>query len=320
MATITRHPRHRIDVEWAEGSWTHNVFRAYEMVFGRRQGIKAEMSMYLRDGETLYFCHSWESVFALSEQFIREALTFRVRVPIKIWIPMLTTPHGISMPASPYLFAIAVDNTGLPVLAVSSSPATGAYTSTGSNLILMSGVLGGVSGTDTTTAVSYNSAALTKINGLQTPSDRFAGYWYLIGPSTGSHTYSITFTGSFATGVVATYSGAAQSGQPDASTTATATSTPTFSNALTPTANNCWVTAYVNNSNQPTVAGASTTIRKSDTSSSALADTNIAVSPVASTTLNFTNSGPSSASWAIVMASIAPFTASVANSNFLSFM
>src|SRR5690349_16076088 len=65
LAILTNHPRYLPKIEWANDSCVHNIFRLYELIFWRRVGIRAELSSYLKDGRTSYYCHSWESVFAL---------------------------------------------------------------------------------------------------------------------------------------------------------------------------------------------------------------------------------------------------------------
>ena len=143
LEKITGKPRYSPEIKWSSNSWTHNVFRVYEMIFGRKYGIRAELSSIPFENKTLYYCHSWESVFALTETKVRELLKGLVPKISLVYVPQLQTTNGFNLPLSnsPYLFAIAFD-------AVSSNDGgvattnTYSHTCTGSDLTLTTGAIG----------------------------------------------------------------------------------------------------------------------------------------------------------------------------------
>lgn len=236
LTQISRKPRYlvrpNVNFEWNSKCWTHNIFRFYEMVFGRRYGIRPEMTTNWSENEVTHACHSFESFLALTESKIREALrlkSIKGLIPVRVHIPVLKTPEGFPVFQSPYVFAIAFDAakaTGND--AVSSGSLTFDQTCTGSDLLLW--VLSGQRNADQVTAVSYNSVSATQTGGSINPPTRTtwgSQLWYLIDPDTGTNTVSI---GSISTadlrGSSASYSGCQQSGVPDQSTTATGTTSP----------------------------------------------------------------------------------------------
>lgn len=207
MVDITRKPRQivtlGVDFEWSPKSWTHNVFRTYELVFGRRKGIKEEMTTVLetdKNGATrfYYICHSFESCVALTEQYVREFLAHFKITPFKIYVPVLQTVGGTPVFSSPYLFAIAFDNAGDSGEKANTTPWSFSFTATGSNLSMVSSFVNwNNSGTVSVSSVTYNSVSFTfGINQTAfTPADYIAQQYYLASPATGANTASVAFTG-----------------------------------------------------------------------------------------------------------------------------
>lgn len=263
--------RYLPDIEWSGKSWVHNIFRVYEMIFFRRYGIRAEMSSACWRDEygvqrVAYWCHSWESVFALAETQIRELLAWRP-VRVKVWIPVLQTPQGIPFFASPYLFAIAID-VGDISSSSSTSPVTYSHTVTGSSPFIS--LCGGGQGTTATnsSAASYNSVAATKAIATAGGTTIESSLWFLGSCATGSNTVSMSFSplgGLPRIGVSAvSYSGAQTGNVADAtgSTTGTTTGAKTFT--VTTVADNCWVVACcVNQATSSPTAAATQTSRAS---------------------------------------------------------
>ncbi len=300
ISELTRKPRYIPEVEWSKDSWTHNVFRFFELVFGRSYGpngvgdtIRLESSACIDEyGNRFHVCHSWESVFAYAETFLRTLVPFKKLKPFRLFIPMLQTPQGVTF-ASPYLFAIAFDaaTDGGYSGGGEQSPYSWSHTCTGSNLALI--VYHGINvDTDQTTGVTYNSVSMAAVDKLDLLTAGYHYSWVLVAPSTGANTVTITGTG--ANGMYGTsqsYSGCAQTGQPDAHTIATAVSASTDSVALASVADNCWHTAFFRNGagNQPT-AGANTTSRAIIAATGAwmACDSNSAKTPAGSVTLNAT--------------------------------
>jgi hypothetical protein len=264
LTEITNHPRHivkrGVDFEWSK-LWTYNLFRTYELIFGRRFGIKKEMSSSLADGVVYHRAHSWEATLALFETSIREMLRFRF--PYRIYIPVLATPQGVVFP-SPYLFAIAFDVADA-LVDDSNTIHTLAHTVTGSNpFLLVSTDIN--SGGHVISSTTYNSVGMTGI-GAQTNwgTTQFSQTFYLQGPSTGANNVVCTTTvsGHITVMNAASYSGVAQTGFPDSSSlNNTGTGVTSITGTTTVVASNCWTVMDAQEDQNNTItAGGGTTLR-----------------------------------------------------------
>ena len=254
LATITGKPRYFPEVTWSY-FWTHNVFRVYESIFGRRIGIKPEMSTWVGRDEnghikTFYACHSFESVIALTEAKVRETLhdlrSFKVNLPYRIYIPALQTTNGFTLNTSPYLFAIAYDApAGVPTATASTpSPTSASVTCTGSNLVLFSTHTGNQGPTTTLTSVVRNSISSSQVGVIKDNIGTGVNTYlmYQFNPSTGAYNLTVTMSSSYGIVGATSYSGVDTSAL-DGSSTTTYTTTTSFSQNITVTASNCWVVA-----------------------------------------------------------------------------
>ncbi len=301
LALATFHDRYFPEIKWSDKSWTHNVFRAYEMIFGRRIGIRAEMSSKVADGRIIYACHSWESVFALTEQFVREFFKQGVTIPVKIWIPVLQTPQGIPVFASPYLFAIALNTSAKST--PGASPFSYTYTCTGSNLMLFS--LHAMVGATQPTSVTYNLVGLSSTVSHAAGGGTVASSIFnLSGPATGSNSFVIIYTGSLINAYAGSYSGVDPTIDSTNSSTGSGTSyTPT----TTVVASNCWLISHAAGSSNfgSTTISAPGVMRQVDTGDDGYADSN---STVGTGSQGITFNNPSQ-NWTGTIASFAPSTA-----------
>lgn len=201
--------------------------------------------------------------------------------------------------------AIATDATSFHAQ-TSSATNTVSHTCTGSNLILFAGFVGAV-GADNLTTITYNSVAMTLINKVLTPTDRYVYLYYLASPATGAHNLVATMSGStdFTEIFGSSYTGANQTRIPDSNTTNTASSATAITTTLTTVASSCWTIVMVNCSNAGTITGGTgTTTRVVDnTIPGGICDSNGPLLP-GSTSL-ITNKGGSNGALATVMASFA---------------
>jgi hypothetical protein len=252
------------------------------------------MSMTHSEGVTVYYCHSWESVFALTEQYVRLFLrSFKIQ-PFRVYIPQLVTPQGITMPASPFLFAIAIDSAAAG--AASGTPVTLAFTCTGTDLILFADFVYAASTSD----MKYNAVAMTVIQDQATAGVNGCQLFYLVAPSTGTN--NIVETGQSGAIAATSYSGAAQTGQPDSSAKNQAIAASSVTTSTTVVASNCWLVGAAGNAGGEMTAGTGTTRRAFDAGGNVIGDSNGTVS-TGSQSLQF-NGGVSN--YAMVVASFAP--------------
>lgn len=266
LATITGHPRYLPDIKWSSKLWTHNIFRVYELVFGRRYGIRAEMTAGWVNGEWVQQAYTFESSCALVETAIRNFIRFPKFKLVKVYIPQLSFVGLPQQRQQPYLLAIAYDN-------VSAEITSASLTITGSDMILVTAARA-LSGDDLT-GVTYNSVSLT-LGVKQTMLARTQYLHYLKGPSTGSNT--LTFSGTSTAGRGASYSGASQTGGVDsAGVYETASGTRTVNISVTTT--DSWIVEnYGSYDAEPTDQVVCTTARSAFPEASQISDTNAGVS------------------------------------------
>lgn len=237
---LTRQPRQvvraGVDFEWSNKSWTHNVFRVFELVFGRRAGIRCEAwSWKDSKGKEYHVAYTFEATCALIETAVRK--WFAERQTFRISVPTVELAGGVRFPASPYLFAIATD-----AFSGIANSASVSHTCTGSNLVLVSFVTGDVA--DNLTGYTYAGTNMVQAGKKQETADRWFYSYVLATPATGAN--NITDTGlTYRSKGGLSYSGCSQTGQPDShnelnnqgpSTTFTATTTVV--------ASNCWIVGF----------------------------------------------------------------------------
>jgi hypothetical protein len=113
---------------------------------------------------------------------------------------------------------------------------------TGSNRALIVQAFDDNGGSDLLTAVKWNTTeSLTKITDVQTPGDRWVSLWYLLNPSSGTHSITLTTTAGAMKGSAISLTGV---GALDQQTTATASNVLSVSSTLT-VATNAWVISAV---------------------------------------------------------------------------
>lgn len=236
LATITGVPRYQVKVgvnfEWSSKSWTHNIFRVYELIFWKRYGIKKELTTFNINGKLIHEGHSLESKCAILETNVRNRL------------------------ASLKFAAIATDATASGTYGA--SPRTHSHTCTGSDLILMMAGFSFGSGTTST----YNSVSMTNL-GTYAYGTRNGCLNYLLNPATGAN--NLVFTpGGDGIAVTSSYTGVAQTGQPDATintqTTGAGTAT-SLTATVTVIATGSWLMAGTICEGAALTAGTGATLR-----------------------------------------------------------
>lgn len=192
MATLTQHPRYLPVIEWSSRSWTHNAFRVWELLFGRRIGVRAEMSSaaFFKDGKwtRLYEFHTVEAAIAHFEGAIRNKLNV---IPDRVYFPKLATYTPYSQSPFGILMAVAYDAVSSD--AVAHSNASTSHTCTGSDRYITAGG----SGRQAVSSSTYNSVSLSALGAEAFNSPVRARLYGLAGPASGTNTLAMTFGGTY---------------------------------------------------------------------------------------------------------------------------
>lgn len=199
--------------------------------------------------------------------------------------------------------AIAFDSTtGVAIGAT--NPQVWSHTCTGSNRILFVAVYKGVSGT--ISGVTYNGVAMTKIIPLTVVLQEVS-LWYLIAPTTGSNTVSVTGSGTAQIGgCSSSYTGVNQYGQPDDFTTHIVSVTPTNTTLLTSDEDSCWFVIGAFDNFSGLSAGTGSTLRTNISSSTlGIYDSNSAKTPPGSYSMTI-NCSATTTGCGVIMASFSP--------------
>lgn len=178
----------------------------------------------------------------------------------------------------PYVAPIAFDASSSSV-ATAVSSVTLSHTCAGINRILFVGLTtyDGAGTADLITGVTYNGSALTLINKYQTGGNNGMDWlFYIVNPSLGAN--NIVVSSSKVTQQIdvigASYTGASQTGIPDASATGDTGSSP-LTISLTTVSNNCWVIGQCSTNNGAVIsAGTGTTQRVAARNGSKFFDSN----------------------------------------------
>lgn len=347
LALITRHPREKVEhLEFRPNQWMSNLFRVWEYVFWRRQGIRIESSAYTDGRNTYYQCHTWEATFSYIEQKIRESLSVKLvktrrGYKIKFFndfsfelikLPTLVASNGMPINTLPfgYVFAIALDTSGSNAVGGGNSSVTiSSYTVTGSNTIMFVAANdqanSGGSWATNVTGITANGSATTKIgvNYVDTgPYGNNSSLWGKLAPSSGNVVASRTNTGDGFMIGAETLSGVDQGtavgSLPTNGISNGTFSTPQASPAVTSPSNG-WVamSCYISIGAPAATAGTGTTLRQtvSGAEYGYLFDSGSTVS--GSTTLQVSRT--TTAKYAMTLAAVGPAGAATVNSGLLNF-
>ncbi len=175
---------------------------------------------------------------------------------------------------------------------------TWSHTCTGADILWVGITLSTTS--DEVTGVTYNGVAMT-----QAVYDSFVWgkyLYYLLAPAAGAHNVVISNTNlRNIVGAAASYSGALQSGVPDATATASGVGVTSRTATLTTVANNCWGVLFAGDesADAETFAGSGSTRRfeshgAAGGANGAFFDSNGAITPAGSYGMTFTQVSPAS--------------------------
>jgi hypothetical protein len=298
---LTGAHRYRPQFEWSS-SWVCNVFRLWELIAWRREGIRLEQ---IADRHGNVFSFTLENYLATWEGIIRawfsQSFAFKVVLLPQAQLAGFRSAHGFA----PYRFAIALDTF---IVDSTGNKTTWSHTVTGSNPYLMVGE----DQQQNASGITYNSVSMTKqVSVVGAASWEQFGIWALGNPASGAHTVTITTTGvGFYSGSIS-YSGCQSATTADntgsAASSASASSPQNLS--ITPVADNCWMVAWFQGGSVAIAAGAGTTGHTTGGDGFEFwCDNNAAIHPAASTTLQCTWTGTNKV--VVAGVTIAPFVAS----------
>lgn len=317
LALLTGADRYFPKIDWASDNWTHNVFRVYELIFGRRFGIRAEITSWNGMGNRGMIAHSFEGACTVLESYARAYLKSWRLVPFRVYVPMMQTVGGFPVPASPWLFAIAIDTTTQDYSGSAGTVVDVAHTAGGSDRFAWAGFFYQKATTTTVTAMTYDSVSMVAT--ANTPQSIPANgnnsqevfLYGLASPTTTTNaTVSVTFAAAYlgAYLAVVTYTGCQSSSTADASTSASGTAAGSTL-TLTTIADNCWLVGFWRCEIGGGVAGTNTTMRYNNTDGG-IGDTNAAQTPAGSYSVAYSFA---SAIYGGIAASFGPFVAVAVN-------
>jgi hypothetical protein len=226
--------------------------------------------------------------------------------PIRTENTSLTPPPEPSVASIAEHHSIGYDNATSSGYKLSVSSYTFSHTcGATANLLVFGGGDYNNSPYTTVTGVTYNSISMTFIRQDAYPTVYYSSIWFMYSPGTGSaYTVAVTLsaTSDAAGGGCVSYSGAAQSGQPEANNGAdNSTGVPTV-NVDTTGTDNCWVVASLTSDRDHATAQTQRWASNSDFRFYG-SDTNAPVHPAGVKTMNWSNS---LLSWCVSAASFAP--------------
>ena len=239
IAFFTSSPRYKPTFEWSNISYVHNLFRVYELICWRKYGVRPESSMIVKDGKVYYAFHTFEALCTHMEAKIRSFKFRNIKIPLKVTVPVFITTEGFPVFQSPYLFAIAYDNSASLRTNGTSGNSTQSFTTAGTNRFMAAGTMT----SNNSVSATYNGSSLT-ISDTHTNSNGWElRSHYLVNPTVGANNFVANFsTGGGQSGwAVSSYSGCKQSGQPDSHATIAQTTTSPITLTTTVVENNSWL-------------------------------------------------------------------------------
>ena len=295
LEKITGHKRDnvRLNMKWNDQLIIPNLFRVWEKIAGRKHGIRIEHSIDCwtdEDGvyKQKYHLYSWESKLSYVERTVRVYSIWvanNLTNTIKYWnwkvdrlIPQFGEVFNAFRPQFVYEGFVIEPTTEtrpegyvfteyalIPIDQGGSSTPT-VDIGSGSNRIVYA-TTQGANGSDSVTAISWNSESMTKQGSVQTGSNRFQSIFSLIPTGTGSHAAAITGTLDINSFIV--YTGVAQTSQPHNYTSNAGTAT-NYTLTVTTAGATDWIFGCVVNGVAANVATGTTKFRSGGSNSANL--------------------------------------------------
>lgn len=254
VAFLTQHNRQivqeGVNFEWSATSWSYNFFRFLELLFGRKYGIRPEMSAST-DGVVEFY--TLEAAFSFFESKLR---SWKMPSLVKVYVPVFAgAPIRVG---SPYLFAIAFDAKGASTAGVDTGK-TLSFTASGSDNLIITHCAKLTAGT---TGVTWNGSAFTQINTTQTsPAGDKLNTWAFVGAN-GTQNIVSSGTSTYNAFVATSYSGVNQSTTPDSSNASSNAPASPQTISTTVVASNCWTFLSIFSDNAAPAASTGSFLRQ----------------------------------------------------------
>lgn len=324
MATITRHPRYRVQgLEFDQNLVTANIFRLWELLFGRRHGVRPEASCFAFKDEkgrqtVVRRFYTVEAIVVHIESLVRNL--FKLPKFSFVEIPQFAF-SGMDTPLIPPIFSFAIAwDSGSPNSSFSASATSVSYsiTTSGSNRYLLIGSK--VTPAIVSVVRSGDSVVLVD---HATSGSRECYLHYVIAPVTSATNVVCTQSPTDQIGSGATsYTGVDQNA-PEATNkvSQSATSGTDATLSITTITANAWAAGFIGTNNNYISTDAGTNVRINGYGASArnfMVDSGVVASP-ASTPLGVTIDTDPGNTWGIILVSLKPVSAAVANGGFFDF-
>lgn len=336
LAVITRHDRYFPVVEWSGNSWTHNAFRAYEWLFGRRYGVRCESAVTAHYENGMVQIHrrfyTVEALLAHTESLIRAKIAGWKFEPNPIYGHAILEIFGYKrvfvydngmIDRMGYRFAIAFDASSNGGLGTTISTRSWAHTCSGSDRVINIGAMYPTAGTLTST--TYNSVTATAIGTTQTSAGGVKiDLQRLVAPATGSNTAAVNTSASVAylVGVAVSFTGVDQTTPIDTSAQSSPAATNNVTQSITTGVDNAMLVGWFRDDMGRAVNGGTNTTVLVDGAGQGfhLTRATSLITPAGSASQILSTQNGDSPAWAAIVASLKPVSAAVVNSNFLTFM
>ena len=298
--------------KWSSKNFVGNLFRLYEVLFGRRYGVRFEVryGFYVKNGETRQYvkfgtlkewirgeCSYFEPRLAWAEGQIRKGLR-------AFFYPLnLSLEQKLAYQIGAVAHSSSTNGGGQDATTSRTFAATFASVTDGM-AIGSAGLWKATGAGDVVTGYTYNADALTQVNTSKNAlANRRVYLYYRVAPDSGTNDAVITTSESITiNGGINLYSGVAQSA-PAVSSTNEPSATATATIALVTDIDNSWVSMTCSTETDEPAAGTATTERYSDPGLFGYYDTNGAVTPAGSRTLEAT---ATLTNWSMCAVQIAP--------------
>ena len=294
MATLTGHDRYMPDIVWSPNSYVHNIFRAWEYIFGKPYRVCHESAIdFWEDSHgkvhiqrrfytvEAFLAHI-EGTIRLSVKSLFTTVEYKRYAFATVCLFILGFELKISTTwFSSVFFINAIARDANSTSALSATPSAN-HTVTGSDTAMYIGTKGSAY----TTSATYVNPA-TRIANNSTANTYFISLYSLKNPPVGTASLTVVPSSGTAGFTAESYTGCNQSVQPDVFNTGSITST-SLTTSVTTVTDNAWLIGYFSSAANTMTASTGTNFLIAQVNNVALGDSNGALSPIGSYSMSVT--------------------------------